>query len=260
MKGILAYTEHQARFLTLTDVWAVFIDRPLFNNGLCSLSSSCRSSPQTSTETVTPPSLMLVLASPSTTTLSSWSHGATLKPQIAFTFTCINSHRLGLIPFLSLVPNQVRQRVWIQQPRLRPDGSHGHQGVKPNWPSLLYARSHILLMPELCLCNKKFWYFRLCVQFHQIVNSPHLCLRGKVPQRTKEKYSNWWPIIYIFFFYLFNSLFCSCLDGVEVWEHFCLQCWSTAVSGEIKSSVCEIHDLLFFSLLSQQSRLCLISF
>lgn len=36
---------------------------------------SRRSSPQTSTVTPAPPSLMLALASPSMTTLSSWSHG-----------------------------------------------------------------------------------------------------------------------------------------------------------------------------------------
>lgn len=39
----------------------------------------CRSSPATSTATCTPPSLMLALASPSTTTLSNWCHGASVS-------------------------------------------------------------------------------------------------------------------------------------------------------------------------------------
>lgn len=244
--------------LPLSDVWTVFIDRPLFNNGLCSLSSFCRSSPQTSTETVTPPSLMLALASPSMTTLSSWSHGAILNPRITFTFTCINSHRLGLIPFLSLVPNQVWQRVWIQQPRLWPDGSHGREGVKPNWPSLLYATSHILLMPELCLCNKTFWYRTLCpVSSDSRLTSP--VPERKSPTENKRK----------IFKLVTNHLFCFFVSvqrpvlfllgrsgGVRaflsaVLKH-CGQWWNKVLSLW--------EPWPPFSLLSQQSRLCLISF
>lgn len=98
----------------------------LSSNERSPLRCPARLSPQTSTVTVTPPSLMLVPALPSTTTLSSWSHG-TPSAWITFSSSSISKYTYWL-PFLFL--NQVRQRVWIQQPCLRPDGTHGCQGVK----------------------------------------------------------------------------------------------------------------------------------
>lgn len=67
---------------------------------LTSLSLSCRSSPQTSTVTATPPSLMLALASPSTTTLSSWSHG-TPSSWIAFKSKYLLSDTYWLLSLVS---------------------------------------------------------------------------------------------------------------------------------------------------------------
>ena len=106
---------------------------------LTSLSLFCRSSPQTSTVTAAPPSLMLVLASPSTTTLSSWSHGTPLswmgfKSKYLLWQTRTDSFLLFL--------NQVRQWVRLQQPCLRPDGPHGHQGVnQASWSAVTTHKS-----------------------------------------------------------------------------------------------------------------------
>lgn len=72
--------------------------------GICSL--PCRLSPQTSTATVTPPSSMLALASPSMTTLSSWSHG-TPSSWIAFRSKCLLSvTTIESVLFIFMFPNR----------------------------------------------------------------------------------------------------------------------------------------------------------
>lgn len=129
----------------------------------------------------------------------------------------------------SVFSHQVRQRVRIQQPRLRPDGPHVFQGVNWRLPSRLHVTSQTFSHDATVVpFAKRHWDLRLFAQFLQIVDPP---------QATEEKsHSNKKNVV------LWNSLYCSCLR----WECWCesVSVCGAALSSEIKSSVCEINDLL----------------
>ena len=126
-----------------------------------------------------------------------------------------------------LLLHQVRQRVRIQQPRVRPHGPHGHQGV--NQPADRSSR-YYATSSTVSWCQSSYLHDQtLCFLWLCPVPSNSRDAWGKVPQRANEKDLNWWPITFLYLL-KFPVLFlmemewrCECLSAVL---RRCSQCWN----------------------------------